>query len=79
MVDRRLEQVIESLLRNIEVLNDEVTRLGRSEQFTPSPRSFQLIERIRGSCMCSLQNLRSIERALRRPPPAGAVEISLHE
>ncbi len=63
-MDQRLQEVLESLLRNLEVLNEEVMRLGRTEQFKPTPLCFQLIERIRGSCTCSLQNVRTIERRM---------------
>ena len=65
-MDARLKGILESLLLNIEVLGDSLIRLSRSEQFTPTSQCFQLIEQIRGACLCSLQTARSIERNLHR-------------
>jgi len=69
-MDQRLESIIAALLRNIDTLNHEIQRLSRSEQFTPTAQCFQMIEQIRGSCMCSLQNLRTVERRLYLRLPA---------
>ncbi len=66
MMDPKLETILESLLSNIDVLNIEIDRMGRSGQFSPNKHALQLIERIRDSCTASLQNLRTVERGIYR-------------
>ncbi len=74
-MDTRLLQVLDSLLINMEVLNGEVARLLRNEQLTPGGKSLQMIERIRGECTASLQNLRTVERQIyKRRKAAGLAE-----
>ena len=65
-MDQRLQQILESMLHNIETLNEEVSRLNRSEQFTPASPCFHLIDRVRSACLHSLQNMRTIEDLLRK-------------
>jgi hypothetical protein len=65
-MDFQLQEILESLMRNIDVLNIELERFLRSDQFAPSRQSFQLIESIRGSCTTTLQHLQAIERAMHR-------------
>lgn len=61
-MDQRLIHIIESLLLNVDTLNREIARQARSEQFTATSQCAQLVERIRGACTCTLQNLQTIER-----------------
>lgn len=70
-MDIKLQGILESLLRNVAVLNTELLRLGKCDAFTPTAQSLQLMERIREECLCSLQNIRTIERGLfrHRTPP----------
>ncbi len=63
-MDVRIQGILESLLANVDVLNSELLRLGKTEQFSPTAQSFQLIEQIRGICTCTLQNLRTVERGV---------------
>lgn len=63
-MDPRLQEVLDSLLLNIAVLNEEVARLARTEQFSGTKGSLQLIESIRSQCVSSLQNLSTVERML---------------
>jgi|GEM_PF-3938728 len=65
-MDNRLTEILEALLLNVEVLNREIERLSRTEQFSPTPQSRQLIEKIRGSCTNSLQNLHTAELGMNR-------------
>lgn len=77
-MDPRLNEVLEVLLRNIETLNGEIMRLTVSEQFKPTTHSFRLIDRIRGLSLCTLQNMRTLERKLYRaknPPDKGPGEV----
>lgn len=75
-MDHRLQQVLESLLLNLSVLNEEVARMARSDQFSASSRCFYLIEDIRDQCTGSLQNISTVERQLykrRQPPPEAEI------
>jgi len=60
-MDSRLSEVLEALVSNVEVLNDEVERLGKCDHFAANDKTLQIIERIRGCCTNSLQNLRTAE------------------
>lgn len=63
-MDHRLTDILQSLLSNIDVLNDALYRMGRSEQFAPTTKHFQLVEEIRGRCTCCMQTLSTIERSM---------------
>lgn len=45
-LDPRLQGLLQSLLLNINVINDEITRMLRTEQFTASSESQQLIKEL---------------------------------
>lgn len=80
-MNQKLKALLESLLNHIEVMNGEIERLGRCEQFSPTAGSLQLIEQIRGACMTSLQNLRTVERRIylrqsgEGPPPGDVLDF----
>lgn len=76
-MDHRLKTMLESLLMHVEVLNSEIDRLCRCEQFSPTTQSFQLLERIRGSCTTSLQTVRTVERALYRSQPPSSTTADI--
>jgi hypothetical protein len=72
-MDVRLKGILDSLLRNVEVLNSEMLRMVRTDQFSDADQCFHLLERVRGSCMYTMENLRTIECRLYArelaPPP----------
>jgi hypothetical protein len=74
-MDQRLIDVLKYLHLTVDMLNKEIVRFARSNQFTETAECMQLIESIRDSCTCSIQALNTVERALRysalRPPPDG--------
>ena len=75
----KLQEILGTLLLNIETLNDEIQRLARSEQFTSDASCVDLMEEMRGACMCSLRSIRSIERVLARRGggnPADVISIT---
>lgn len=65
-MNKQLTQILESMLQHSRVVNQEVQRLERTEQFHPTAQCFQLIESIREYAMCTLQTARSLERKLYR-------------
>ncbi len=64
-MDSKLQELVTLLLDNVNVLNGEIARLARTEQFTRSPDCLRLVKNIRRSCLCSLRNMRTVERRLR--------------
>lgn len=65
-VDTRIIHLLTALRLHMDAMNDELTRLHRSEQFTGSPECMQLCEQLRESYFRGLENLREIETGLRR-------------
>lgn len=62
----KLETILEALMINAEVLNGELFRLSRTDQFKPTPRGFQMVEQLRERYLCGLQNLQTVERRLQQ-------------
>lgn len=65
-MDKRLREVLELLVQNIHVLDDELMRLTRTEQFTATEQCMPLIEKIRDGCIGTLQNVQTLERKFQR-------------
>lgn len=65
-MDSRLQAILSSLLTNASVLNSELDRLHKNEQFQADAKTFQLIEAIRSACVSSLLHLYAIEHSLHR-------------
>ena len=63
-MDNRIEEIIKSLLCNIETLDSTLMRISRSDVFTPDTQCFGLLEQIRDSCISTLQVTRAIEHKL---------------
>jgi hypothetical protein len=63
-MDQRLLKILESLLLNIQTLNDEVLRMAMNEQFLPESENFRLLEKIRCSHVYGLKNIQTIEKSL---------------
>lgn len=63
-MDKRMDDILDSLLRNIETLDDTLMRMHRSELLYPTESSFGLIEHIREACISTLQVAQSMERKL---------------
>ena len=63
-MDDRLQDILRSLLVNIEVLDNELMRFMRCELFVADGTCPGLIENIRDTCISTLQNIQSLERKL---------------
>lgn len=63
-MDKRIDDILISLLGNIGTLDDTLMRMYRSEIIYPTDESFGLIERVRDACISTLQAAQSIERKL---------------
>lgn len=63
-MDKRIDDILYSLLSNIGTLDDALMRMHRSEIIYPSEESFGLLERVRDACISTLQATQSIERKL---------------
>ena len=63
-MDDRIEDILKSLLCNIETLDATLMRISRSDVFTADNRCFGLIEQIRDGCISTLQVANAIEHRL---------------
>lgn len=63
-MDKRIDDIVYSLLANITTLDDTLMRMHRSEILYPSEQSFGLLERVRDACISTLQVAQSVERKL---------------
>lgn len=63
-MDKRLDDILDSLLRNIETLDATLMRLHRSELLYATEGSFGRLEQVRDACISALQAAQSIERKL---------------
>lgn len=67
-MDKRLQQLLEALMNNIGVINTELDRLTRTEQFRAEPASLQMLEQLREGYYRGMETLRRVEIRLHRPP-----------
>mgnify|MGYP000963364108 CR=1 FL=1 len=65
-MEPRIAHILEAFASHVHSLSAELARLARSDQFSPTPECFQLIERLRGNCVCTLENISTIERRLQQ-------------
>ncbi|MGE0754994.1 MAG: hypothetical protein AB7L92_07515 [Alphaproteobacteria bacterium] len=70
-MNKKLLHILNALISNLEVLNCELVRLYRSEQFEPDPVCSEMIKRIRMACMTCLDNVQTLDRALYGTKPLG--------
>ena len=63
-MDHRIEDIFESLLVNIETLDNTLMSVSRSEILAGDEKCLGLIENIREACISTLQSVQSIERKL---------------
>lgn len=62
----KLLHMLNAMVANLEVLNTELIRLCRSEQFNPDASSYDLISRIRTACLGNMDSIRTLEKLLIR-------------
>ena len=65
-MDKRLREILELLAQNIRVLDEELHRLTRTDQFTATDQCLPLIDTVRDSCISALQNVQTLERRIQR-------------
>jgi hypothetical protein len=61
-MDMRIVGLLESLLLNVRVINGELERLHRSEQFTDTAEARQLCERLREAYVRGMEVLERVEK-----------------
>lgn len=63
-MDQRLKDMLRGLTAHLQVMNEEVVRLSRSEQFAYEPHTLQFIEQARDAYLRGLNHLREVELQL---------------
>ena len=63
-MDERLAGLLHSLLMNVDVINDEMTRMMRSEQFTADPACIALLNRCGNTLSRALETVQEAGRRI---------------
>jgi len=62
IMNPRLMMLLESLMLNVRVINGELERLSRTEQFTAEPQCADLVKQLRAAYLQGMDNLSRVER-----------------
>lgn len=65
-MDGKLLELLDRLRANIDVLNDQLFRMIRDEECAGDAQTLRVVEHIRGACLCSIQNMHTLERLLQK-------------
>lgn len=73
-MDRKILHILNAMISNLEVLNCELIRLYRTEQFSGHPECEEMIRRARNACLGNLDNIGMLEKHLHRQYTQGITQ-----
>ncbi len=63
-MDARLQDILKSLATMVNVLDEELMRMERNEQFQPNEQCLRLLLKVEGSCLSTLETVESLRKKL---------------